>query len=84
MLRAVNNSIPAEEARTPGLLTKREAAQFLGVAERTLDQWMKRRLIPYLKLGVAVRFDRDDLREHLVTACRVGAIGSPRTLGTPQ
>lgn len=35
--------------------------------------WMRRRLVPYLKIGKTVRFDPIDLRQHLVTKCRVDA-----------
>ena len=38
------------------LFTKREMAHYLGVTERTVEVWMRRRYIPYIKIGQSVRF----------------------------
>jgi excisionase family DNA binding protein len=39
------------------MLTKKEVAEKLGVSEKTIQRWMKERLIPYSKLNGIVRFD---------------------------
>lgn len=61
----------------PGLLTKREAANFLKIKPRTLDSWLKRRRVPFIKLGPArnatVRFRQADL-EVLINHWRVESI----------
>lgn len=46
------------------LLTAKEAAQLLGVAEQTLAHWRcnKRRDLPFLKLGKVVRYDAADVQ----------------------
>ena len=49
------------------LLTKKEMASFLGISLNTLNVWISRRKIPYLKLGKAknalVRFSLDQVEE---------------------
>jgi excisionase family DNA binding protein len=44
-----------------GLLTVREAAQYLAVSVSTLYGWVWRRRIPFVKIGRALRFDPQDL-----------------------
>ena len=39
------------------ILTKAELAPRLRIQPRTLDDWMARGLVPYMKIGHAVRFD---------------------------
>lgn len=45
------------------LLTRREAAAYLGVAEQTLAVWKctGRRLLPFVKIGRLVRYRKTDL-----------------------
>jgi excisionase family DNA binding protein len=46
------------------LFDKPEAAEFLRIKKRTLDEWMRKRRVPFLKLpSGAVRFRRDQLLE---------------------
>jgi excisionase family DNA binding protein len=48
------------------ILNKDEAADFLRIKRRTLDDWMRRGRIPYIKLpSKAVRFRADQLLEFL-------------------
>jgi excisionase family DNA binding protein len=48
----------------PGFLTRRQAARYLQVSERTLSDWQRRRLLPFVKVGArCVRFRRHDLDE---------------------
>ena len=44
-----------------GLLNVRQAAALLGVAVRTIYQWVAERRIPYRKAGRLLRFDRAEL-----------------------
>jgi excisionase family DNA binding protein len=62
---------PSEEGRMQRLLTKTESAQYCQVQTRTIDNWMKRGLIPYYKIGKSVRFRIDDIQTHLDKNCRV-------------
>jgi excisionase family DNA binding protein len=39
------------------MLTKKKVAEKLGVSERTIERWMKDRLIPYSRINGLVRFD---------------------------
>jgi excisionase family DNA binding protein len=41
---------------TDGLLSKKEVAARLRISPRTLDQWMRKKRIPFLKIGKTVRF----------------------------
>jgi excisionase family DNA binding protein len=47
------------------LLGKREMAPQLRISKRTLDLWMRKGFVPYLKIGGAVRFKLDDVLEKL-------------------
>lgn len=49
--------------RGVSLLETTAAAEYLGVAPRTLTVWRctKRYMIPYIKVGRLVRYRRDDL-----------------------
>lgn len=44
-----------------GLLTIREAAQYLAVSVSTLYGWVWQQRIPFIKIGRALRFDPHDL-----------------------
>lgn len=49
------------------LLTRKEAAKFLGLAESTLSNWActKRVLIPTIRLGRSVRYRISDLNQYI-------------------
>ena len=38
------------------LMTKREISEYFRITERTIEVWMRRRYIPYIKIGQSVRF----------------------------
>ena len=60
----VNITFPSNESGA--VLTKAEAAEFLKVKPRTIDEWMRRGRIPFCKLpSGTVRFRRDQLIEFL-------------------
>jgi excisionase family DNA binding protein len=46
-----------------GFLGKEEAAKLMGCQSRTIDNWMKWRMIPFYKFGKRVFFKKDDLFE---------------------
>ena len=48
-----------------GLLTVREAAQYLAVSVSTLYGWVWQRRIPFVKIGRALRFDSHDLESFI-------------------
>ncbi len=49
---SAHETIPFEHR----LMTKKEISQYFGVTERTIEVWMRRRYVPYLKIGGSVRF----------------------------
>jgi excisionase family DNA binding protein len=53
-------------------LTKAEVCARFGIAERTLNGWMKRRLIPFRKIGHVVRFVESEVEERINKDCRIG------------
>jgi excisionase family DNA binding protein len=45
-----------------GYMRREAAAEYLGIAPRTLSEWQKRRLVPFVKAGrKCVMFKRDEL-----------------------
>jgi len=53
------------ERAIDGLLTKRGLAPRLEISTRTLDDWMRRGFVPYIKIGKSVRFRLADVLEKL-------------------
>jgi excisionase family DNA binding protein len=47
------------------LLTKRILAPKLQISTRTLDEWMRKGRIPFLKVGKSVRFRWEDVLKKL-------------------
>jgi excisionase family DNA binding protein len=57
-----NSEAAANDRASDGLLRKPELARKLSISKRTLDAWMKRGLVPFLKLGgKSVRFRLRDV-----------------------
>lgn len=54
-----------EPKKVESLLTKIEAAEYFGVTTRSLDIWMAKGLVPFAKIGRAVRFKRSALEAHV-------------------
>jgi excisionase family DNA binding protein len=53
------------ECASDGLLSKRGLAPKLQISTRTLDDWMRKGRIPFLKVGKTVRFRLADVLEKL-------------------
>ena len=66
---------PAESpAAAPALevyINKRELARRTQMRPRTIDDWMKRGLVPYYKVGRSVRFKWSEIEACLAQTCRV-------------
>lgn len=59
-------SPPIENNNPVDLLTEKEAAEFLTISVSTLQQWRWKGVeLPYLKIGSAVRYRRQDIREYI-------------------
>jgi excisionase family DNA binding protein len=68
----VNASSPPSE--TPeGFIGKTEVARRLNKTIRTVDNWMRRGILPYYKLGRTVAFRWSEVEAHLAAKFRVGS-----------
>ena len=45
------------ETLDTGLVTKKELAPVLRVSTRTVDNWQRNKILPYIKVGRLVRFN---------------------------
>ena len=45
----------------PGLMTRREVAQYLGVSPLTIYGWTSKKVIPFRKVGRLLRFDKSEI-----------------------
>lgn len=54
-----------------GYITKAEVARRLQKKLRTIDNWMKRGILPYYKMGRSVSFKWSDVQTHLQSHYRV-------------
>lgn len=52
-------------------LDKREVGRRLRAASRTVEDWMRRGLLPYYRVGGSVRFKWSEIEAHLSQHCRV-------------
>ena len=66
MIAKIDDVATNDRARV-GLLRKKELAQQLAISKRTLDVWMQKGRIPFLKVGRSVRFRLSDVLEKLNT-----------------
>ena len=52
-------------AAVADVINKKQLAQRLGIGLRTVDTWMKKRYVPYLKYGKVVRFRWGEVERYL-------------------
>jgi excisionase family DNA binding protein len=60
-----------DKAPVEEFINKSEVARRLGRTLRTIDNWMRRGLLPYFKIGRSVSFKWSDVESHLARTCRV-------------
>jgi excisionase family DNA binding protein len=70
--QAVSEKLPVklpanvdDKATDNRVVTKKQLAELLKVKPRTVDNWMKRGFLPYLKIGRSVRFKTCDVVRQL-------------------
>jgi excisionase family DNA binding protein len=61
----LTHATEANDRASVSLLRKRELAEELAISKRTLDVWMQKGRIPFLKIGRSVRFRLPDVLEKL-------------------
>ncbi len=57
-----------------GYISKRQAARYLGIAERTLTDWMRGHRVCYYKIGRTVRFRPSELDKSLADKFRYDVV----------
>ena len=63
------------ETTTPTLIRKKELAQRLSVSPRTIDNWVSRRVIPYIQLSSRFNlFDPEAVIEALRKTYQIDAL----------
>ena len=60
-----NSSFFASPAKSPQLMTESDLCAYLRVSRRNLYNWRMSGLIPYVKIGKAVRFRPSDVENAL-------------------
>ena len=60
-------------ADTDSCINRKQLAQRYGVSLRTVDEWMVRGWIPFLKLGKCIRFSLAEVQAALRERCEVRA-----------
>jgi len=61
----------SEGGKPEGFINKAEVARRLNKRVRTIDNWMKRGILPYYKLGRSVVFKWSEVEKHLQGNFRV-------------
>jgi len=59
-------------------IDKPEVGKRLAMRPRTIDDWMRRGLLPFYKVGRSVRFKWSEVEAHLEANCRVCHGGAER------
>jgi excisionase family DNA binding protein len=68
----VGRTATATSAEGDRPLTKDELANYYGVERRTIEHWMAKRYIPFVKIGKTVRFYRADVDEAVKKGFGIG------------
>jgi len=65
----------------PELLTQEEVAALLKVTVRTVERWQHEGVLPYLRMGHAIRFHWPSVVQHLIAnfaVCRLARPAAPK------
>ena len=68
---AQSNETGQSPAPPEGFIDKHEVARRLNKTVRTVDNWMKRGILPFYKLGRTVAFRWTDIEAHMQANYRV-------------
>ena len=71
MTDQMQNVMAGQSAQPEGFIAKPEVAKRMQRTVRTIDNLMKRRLIPFYKIGRSVSFKWSEIEAHLRDTCRV-------------
>lgn len=71
------NTVARNEPETPCLaLRPREAAKALGISERLLWEWTDRGEVPHIRLGKAILYPVDTLKDWLKRQAQQGTLAN--------
>lgn len=56
-----------QEKVFPLYMSKKQTCEYLGIANRTLNEWIETGDIPYKHIGKTYRFNRNDLDKFMAT-----------------
>ena len=77
MAETAQANTTSQPSETPEeFIGKPEVARRLNKTIRSVDNWMKRGLLPYYKIGRSVSFKWSDVENHLAQTCRVSRRGA--------
>lgn len=65
VLAVPTSETPPMPAPTKQLLTNKELAEKYQISLRTVSNWKRRKIIPHLRVGNVVRFDKDEVSKAL-------------------
>jgi len=75
----IPKSATGPEPETPCLAMRaREAAKALGISERLLWEWTDRGLVPHIRLGKAILYPVDSLRDWLKQQAKTAGSSSDK------
>jgi excisionase family DNA binding protein len=65
----------ASSEQVEPFIKKAEVARRIGMSVRTVDNWMRRRQIPFYRIRRSVMFRWSEVQAHLAATCRVNGRG---------
>jgi len=69
-----------QETKPEGFINKSEVARRLGKTTRTVDEWMRRGILPYYKPDRSVLFRWSDIKANIIEKFRVVRPSNGKTL----
>lgn len=62
-----------------GYMTKKEFADYMSMSPRTIDNWVRKKILPHAKLGKSLRIPVEEAKRHIAENYTINARGAGRT-----